>query len=272
MSNWSEKVVLITGGSAGFGLALAKAYAAAGSKVVLVGRNQDRLHDAAEQLRAAGHNASTIAADVTDQADVDRLFADVRAQFGRLDLLVNNAGRSHRGRAIDTSVDEFRELLELNFLATVRCTQAAMPLLIESQGHLVNIASLAGKTVSPHLGAYPASKFPVAAYSHQLRLEMKSDGVHVLLVCPGPIARDDAGSRYDDLAEDKDIPTAAAKPGGGVKLRGLDPARLARQVVRACQRRQSELIVPGKARFLLAISSLWPRLGDWVIGKMTSDQ
>jgi len=171
---------------------------------------------------------------------------------------------------IDTPVDEFRDLLELNFLALVHCTQLAVPHLLKTGGHVVNIGSLGAKAVSPYLGAYPASKFPVAAFSHQLRLELGPQGLHVLLVCPGPIALPEARARYEHLVQEKQLPAAAVKPGGGVHLKGIDPERLARRIVAACEKRQPEIVVPGRARLLLAVSALWPRLGDWIIRKMTS--
>ena len=127
--------------------------------------------------------------------------------------------------------------------------------------------SLAAKSASRYLGAYPASKFPLAAYAQQMRLEQGPLGLHTLLVCPGPIRRDDAGSRYDSKAGD--LPAAARQPGGGVKLKGIDPDWLARRILMACENRQAELVVPGRAKLLFAISQLWPALGDWIVTRMT---
>ncbi|MGE3777881.1 MAG: SDR family NAD(P)-dependent oxidoreductase, partial [Pirellulaceae bacterium] len=93
-------------------------------------------------------------------------------------------------------------------------------------------------------------------------------GTHVLLVCPGPIARDDQGMRYHDRTAG--LPASANRPGGGVKLRGLAPSRLAAAILAACERRQAELILPAKARLLFALMQCWPRLGDWLIRRATS--
>jgi uncharacterized protein len=199
--------------------------------------------------------------------DVERLAARVHSEWRRLDLLVNCAGRSSRGKIEETTPEQFQQLWDLNFLAAVRCTRALLPMLLESRGHVVQIGSLASKTASKYLGAYPASKFALAAYSQQLRLELHERGLHVLLVCPGPIAREDAGSRY--AAEAGNLPAEARQPGGGAKLKGLDPELLAQQVLRACERRQPELVLPWKARLLFAISALWPRWGDWITNRMT---
>jgi short-subunit dehydrogenase len=116
---------------------------------------------------------------------------------------------------------------------------------------------------APYLGAYPVSKFAVAAYTHQLRLELGPRGVHVLLVCPGPIARPDAGHRYADQAQD--LPAAASRPGGGVRIKGLDPDELARRLLRACETRRAELVIPAKARLLAALLQLWPSWADRII-------
>jgi short-subunit dehydrogenase len=186
---------------------------------------------------------------------------------GRLDLLANCAGKSARGEVAATSADDFRELLDLNFLSTVRCTRAALPHLLNSRGHVVQIGSLSAKTASRYLGAYPASKFPLAAYAQQLRLELGPQGLHCLLVCPGPIRREDAGSRYDAAAAE--LPPAARQPGGGVKLKGIDPDWLGRRILVVCERREPELVVPARAKLLFAIAQLWPRLGDWIVTRMT---
>ena len=199
MAYWSDKVVVVTGGSQGLGFEIAKAFAAAGSRLVLAALPDSPLENSADELRASGTEVVAVATDITQQPQVDSLAETALARFGRVDVLVNCAGRSARGAVLDTSPKMFQTLWELNFLAMVRCTRALGPALIESQGHIVNIGSLAAKSAARYLGAYPASKFPVAAYSHQLRLELRPQGVHVLLVCPGPLARADAGQRYDKI-------------------------------------------------------------------------
>jgi len=267
MTYWSGKSAIVTGGSAGLGKAIAAALLADGARVGIVGRDRQRLAAAAGELSPDDSAVATFAADLTQQSDVDRLFGEAPAELAGLDLLVNCAGRSMRGKLLETEPETFSELLDINLLAVVRCCRAAAPLLVESKGHVVNIGSLAAKTASPWLGAYPASKHALAGYTHQLRLELEPEGPHVLLVCPGPIARDDAGHRYQDQA--KDLPAGAERP-GGARLRSLDPAWLSKKVLRACEKRKAELIVPGKARLLFALSQLWPRWGDRVVRRKTS--
>jgi short-subunit dehydrogenase len=139
--------------------------------------------------------------------------------------------------------------------------------LLASGGHMVNIGSLAAKSASRFMGPYAASKFAVAAYSQQLRLELGERGLHVLLVCPGPIASSEP--RAHSAAELAALPESARRPGAGVKVRPIDPDLLAGRILRACERRDPELIVPGKARLLFALSQLSPRLGDWLVRRFT---
>jgi NAD(P)-dependent dehydrogenase (short-subunit alcohol dehydrogenase family) len=267
MSLWDNKVALITGGSKGLGLAIARAAVRAGMKVVITARDQEALAAAAGSISTSDRQCGWLQCDVTQQDQVDALIAEVMTMHGRLDLLVHCAGKSDRGEASAIAAEQFGELLDINFLSAVRITRAALPYLLNSRGHLVLMGSLAAKTAGRYLGAYPASKFPLAAYAQQLRLELGPRGMHVLLVCPGPIRRDDAGRRYDDKAAN--LPPEARLPGGGVKLKGVDPDWLARRILTGCERRQAELVVPVRARLLFVLSQLWPSLGDWIVGRMT---
>lgn len=264
---WKNKSAVVTGGSSGLGRAIAEALATAGARVAIIGLEEEAVRRTEIELARLATDCFGLTADITRQSDVDRCFAEITARFGRIDLLVNNAGRSMRGKILDTTPEQFRELLELNLIAMVRCTRAAADQLIAARGHLVNIGSLAAKSAARWVGAYPASKHAVAAYSQQLRLELGPAGLHVLLVCPGPIARSDA--RLYPLEGLEDVPERARRPGGGVKTSAIAPDRLAQLILRACQRRKPELVVPGRARLLFAVAQLWPRLGDWLVLRFT---
>ncbi|NUQ63251.1 MAG: SDR family NAD(P)-dependent oxidoreductase [Pirellulales bacterium] len=267
MSYWQDKAVLVTGGSSGLGRMIADSFAAAGAKIVIVGLEAGAVEAAAAELRQSGSETLGLQGDITRQEDVDRMFGASLERFGRLDVLVNNAGRSMRGKVLDTTPEQFRELMELNLIALVRCTRAAVPHLLKQRGHVVNIGSLAAKSAARWVGAYPATKHAVAAYSQQLRLELEPEGLHVLLVCPGPIARDNP--RLYPLEGLEDVPESARRPGAGVKVKAIRPEELGRAILRACERRQPELIVPAKARLLFALAQLSPRLGDWLVRRKT---
>jgi short-subunit dehydrogenase len=266
MTYWQKMTCLVTGASSGLGLAIARTLAGHGATVLMNARSTGPLQTAVETLEASGARAHALPGDVTVQADVDNILQRVNGEFDGIDFLCNCAGQSSRKAVLDTTPEDFQQAWDVNFLSIVRMTRAFAPQLIERRGHLVNIGSLSSKVATPFYGGYPASKFAVAAYSQQLRLELGEQGLHVLLVCPGPIARGDIRPRY---AMGANVPDAALKPGGGAKLKALDPTRLAEKILAACEARQSELVLPGKVRLLLALSSLSPKLGDWLLKKST---
>ena len=271
MSYWCDKRAVITGGSAGLGRVIAAALVERGARVALVARREAPLEEASQQLKSRGGDVLTVVADVTKPIDIERLSAAVHSAWGGADMLCHCAGRSMRGTVLSTSSDDFRELWETNFLSAVRCVQAFAKSLTENHGHVVLIGSLASKVAAGYLGAYPASKFPLAALAQQMRIENDERGLHTLLVCPGPITRVDEktlSARY--AGQGSDVPAAAHKPGGGAKVRHVDPHRLAEKILRACEQRKAELVVPWSPRLLFIAAQISPRFGDWLLRRTTS--
>lgn len=273
-TSWRGKVVLVTGGSAGLGKQLVKGWAEQGARVVAVARQRDLLLASVQPLWDQGLTVQALEADVTQEAAVTELFQTIRSTYGQLDVLVNCVGVSTRGWALDVTPEEYHRLFDINFLSVVRCTRAARELLEESRGQVINIGSLASKAAARYLGGYAPTKFALAAYSQQLRYEWRERGVNVLLVCPGPIARDDGGRRYAAATiagePSSALPASAQAPGGGVKLHGIDPQQLTQKILQAAEARRAELVIPGKARLLFALAQLWPQLADWILLRKTS--
>jgi uncharacterized protein len=265
-NSWSEKIVVVTGGSAGLGRVLAEEFLRLGSTVVVLARDRERLETMQQEMEQYTPRLIGIATDVTRQEEVDRAFAEIVRRFERLDVLANVAGKSARGSIEQTTAEEMAQLMDVNLMGSVRCTRAAIPLLRKSKGSLVFVGSLAGKMAAPYLGGYPAAKFALGGYAHQARLELAPE-IHVMLVSPGPIQRVDAGSRYNQTG--KDIPMASRKPGGGVRLHGLDPRTVARALIRGCERRVPEIVLPRKGRILAGIIQWFPAWGDWIIRRVT---
>jgi NAD(P)-dependent dehydrogenase (short-subunit alcohol dehydrogenase family) len=269
-SYWLNKVVLVTGGSSGLGRIIAETFYRNGAKLAIAALEKASVEQAAREI---GNDVLPICADITKQDDVERVFAEIANRWQRLDVLVNNAGRSMRGRVLETTPEQFQALFDLNVLATIRCTQCAVPLMLQTEtasgvrGHIVNIGSLAAKSAARYVGAYPVSKFAVAAFSQQLRLELSPEGIFTLLVCPGPIQRDN--ERLYPLEGLETIPESARRPGAGVKVGRINPNRLAHNILVSAEKRRPELVVPAKARILFALSQLFPSLGDWIVKKST---
>ncbi len=264
---WQEKIVLVTGGSSGFGREIAEGFLQAGATVIVAALEPEMLDSAVAEMRKTWHTVHGLAANVTREEDVLALRAYVDANFGRLDVLVNAAGRTDRGKVAECTAEHFQKVMELNFTALVRVTHAFLPLLLESRGHVINIGSLASKAASRWTGGYPASKHAVAAYSQQLRLELGTAGLKTLLVCPGPIQRD--AERLYPLEGLEDLPETARRPGAGVKVKRIPPEKLVAAILRAAELGRPELVMPWKARILFTLCQICPRLGDWLILRNT---
>jgi short-subunit dehydrogenase len=198
MATAQRPIVFITGASAGIGAAAACVFGAAGYDVVLAARRKDRLQavaDAAHQKHPAGRFVP-IACDVNDDESVQRAFELVRKEFGRLDVLVNNAGYGVYGSVEKTPISKFRENMETNYFGVIRCTQAALPLLraaAQSPGGksrrwgaaIVMVSSFVGRRAIPFLSSYCATKFALEGFSEALRIELVDERISVSVVNPG---------------------------------------------------------------------------------------
>lgn len=195
--DWQGRVALVTGASSGIGRAVARELVSRGVTVGLVARTARNLEALVGELGAA--NAQAFAVDVSDRSAVLGLPQRVRQRFGRLDLVVQSAGRNHRGAFAERSADELGGILDVNLVGPILLTHAALPLLGED-GVVVNIASLAGKVPVPDEAAYSASKSGLRAFARALdtELRLQGRGVRVLSVCPGPV---DTGFLGEDLAQ-----------------------------------------------------------------------
>ena len=270
-------VAIVTGGSAGLGFVIARKLLNVGYCVVIVGRDSDRLEDAMSRLDPEGVLCASGGAkrrlhcfpcDLTDAAAVERIVADTLQTFERLDVLVNCVGASDRGVIEALEIDRAEFLFRQNVITALLCSQKSLHALEATGGVIVNIGSLASKVGARYIGAYSMAKHALAGMTQQLRLEMKSRGVHVSLVSPGPIRREDEGERYQKSMDG--LPAQAARPGGGTRVKGLQPERVADAVLDAIQRRKPDVVLPRFLRLLIMLGHASPRLGDWLLLKFTS--
>lgn len=269
----TQPVALVTGGSAGLGLVIAAKLLGQGYQVTIVGRDVERLEKARDSLAKESQakdsqpSVFSLRCDLTSGQDVARMLDDVTERFGRLDALVNCVGTSDRGLIENLQPERLEQLLRQNVLTALLCCQASIPLLEQSGGTIVNIGSLASKVGARYIGGYAIAKHALAGMTQQLRLELKPRGIHVALVSPGPIRRADGGERY---RLEEGLPTQASAPGGGTRLQGLAPERVADAVVRCIESRKPDIVLPGYLRLLIATGHLFPRLGDWLLLRFTS--
>ncbi len=177
------KVVIITGASSGIGRALAVEYARRGASLSLAARRIDRLNLLKNEL--SGTDILAVQTDVTSETACKNLISSTIQYFGRIDILINNAGLSMRALFDDIELKSFKHIMDVNFYGTVYCTKYALPHLISSKGSLVGIISVAGHVALPARSAYSASKFAVRGFLDTIRLENLHTGLHVLVAAPG---------------------------------------------------------------------------------------
>jgi len=186
-----NKVVLITGASAGIGQATARRLAEAGAKVALAARSGDALHQLAEELKKAGHEAFSMTTDMRSADQVKRFVEEAFRRFGRVDILVNNAGQGMAASVENVSFQDFQSLIELNVFGPVRAMQAAIPLMRRSGGGVIaNVSSMVSKMHIPGLGAYAATKAALNLLSETARYELERDGIKVITVFPRTTSTD----------------------------------------------------------------------------------
>jgi NADP-dependent 3-hydroxy acid dehydrogenase YdfG len=187
--NLTNKVAIVTGASSGIGEATAIALAAEGTKVVAVARRSDRLDALAEKIRAQGGTLHPITANVADEAQIRDVVAKTQEQFGRIDSLINNAGVMLLGPIDGANTEDWRRMIDVNLLGLMYATHAVLPIMKSQQtGHIINVSSVAGRTISPFGAVYCATKFAVGAFSESLRQQVFKDNIRVTIVEPGLVA------------------------------------------------------------------------------------
>jgi NAD(P)-dependent dehydrogenase (short-subunit alcohol dehydrogenase family) len=190
-----KKVAVITGASSGIGSALALLLAREGASVVLAARRADRLRGLEATLRAEGHEALAHRCDVTRRGEAEELIARALSVYGRLDILVNNAGRGNFASVEDTTDEMIRTMFEVNVYSLWYTTRPALrQMRSQGSGHIINVASIAGKIGFPYNSAYVAAKHACVGFTQALRLELLETGIHASVVCPAGVLTDWAAS------------------------------------------------------------------------------
>ena len=181
----SGRVAAVTGASSGIGRAIARHLARAGVAVVLGARRAERLDEAVAEIREAGGRAESVVSDVTVEGDVNRLVEHARTAFGRLDIMVCNAGFGYYGTVEQTPADTMRRMMDVNFMGTFLATRAALPIFrAQGSGHLILISSIVGQRGIPQMSGYSATKAAQVGFAESLRSEFAGTGISVSVVYP----------------------------------------------------------------------------------------
>jgi short-subunit dehydrogenase len=250
------RVIAITGASAGIGKATALRLARDGAAVAICARRGDRLDAVAAEIAAAGGQALAMAADVTRAADMDAFVARTVERFGRLDVMLCNAGFGIAGAIDDIAPDRMQQLMDVNYMGTYHATRAALPLFRrQGSGHVIMVSSIVGKRGVPYMGAYSATKFAQVGLAECLRSELAGSNIHVSLVYP--------------VSTETEFFDVMSRETGSVVTRAMGPRQsvetVAEAIARGIDRPVPEIYPHFKSRALVVLNALAPGFTDRVV-------
>jgi short-subunit dehydrogenase len=247
-----DKVAIVTGASSGIGRETALALADQGAHVVLAARDVTRLQEVAKAIRALGRETLVVPTDVTHTEQVEQMAAQTLGRWGRIDVLIANAGLYVRRPVTELTLDDMKRSMDVNFYGAVSAVLAVLPsMLAQGSGHLVLVASMDGKKGIPPDAPYVAAKYAMNGFGDVLRQELHGTGVYATTVFPG---------RVDTpMIEHLRVPTISSK---------LPPQAVAHAIVKAIRSQSPEVIIPRSARALVYLNIVSPRLADWFVRKL----
>ena len=254
----NQPVVVITGASSGIGEALAFAYGRTGAAIAFCGRKADALQLTANALTGAGITNLPVVADVSLAADMQRLMDETVTRFGRIDILINNAGISMRSMFVDADPEVLRKLMDINYMGTVYATRYALPHILKTKGSIVGISSIAGYRGLPVRTGYSASKFAMNGFLEALRTELLHSGVHVLTACPGFTA---SNIRFAAIDGHGQVGGETVRDEAGM----MTADECAAHILKAVQHRKRELILTTQGKLTVFLNKWLPGLTDTLV-------
>jgi len=259
--DFNGKTVVVTGGSRGLGLVIARELADEGARIVLVARDGDALGRAEADLRQRQPfgEVLTVAADVRKRADAERAVAMAKERFGAVDVLINNAGIIQAGPVEHMKLSDYQDAMDTHFWGPLYMTMAALPhMRRQGSGRVVNISSIGGRIAVPHMLPYSASKFALTGLSDGLRVELARDNILVTTVCPGLMRTGSPVNALFKGQRPKEYAWFAISD--SLPLASIDARRAARQIVEACRRGDAELVITLQAKLAILARTAAPEL------------
>ena len=258
MSHFTDKVVVVTGGTDGIGKALVTSLMSQGAKVVTCGRNYDKLYQL--QTTYAGKSLLAVSADVSNESDCKKLIEQAVSMFGPVDVLINNAGISMRALFSETDLETIRRVMDINFWGPVYCTKYALPYLTKQKGTMVGISSVAGYRGLPGRSGYSASKFALQGWMEAIRTELMDTGVNVMWVCPGFTK-----SNIRNAALNKDTQPQGESPLDESSL--MSAEECASHILTAVEKRKRSLVLTSQGKETILLNRFLPALADKMVHK-----
>lgn len=250
LMTFQDQVALITGASSGIGQKIAIDLAARGATVVGCARSHPGLQATLSEVRRVSPASAIYLCDVSDAQQVRQMAEKVLSNFGKIDILINNAGVGTYGSFVESTADSIESVLRTNFFGAAYCIKEVLPSMMERRsGHIVNIASVAGKIGSPNMASYCASKFALIGLSESLYHELKPLGIHVSVINPGQVRTQ--------------MPLLLQQRDGGVRLPGfliLKTEAVSRAVIRSVEKQRFEVVVPPWLATICLLKAIFPNL------------
>lgn len=257
--SYRDKVGLITGGSRGLGLELARQVCQQGGRVAILARNPDELARAKADLASRGGDVLPIQCDLLEPAQIQSAVQQTIERFGKIDIVINNAGIIQIGPLEHMKREDFDRAMRIHFWAPFELVMQVVPHMRKNGGgRIVNISSIGGKIAVPHMAPYSASKFALTGFSDAIRAELARDNIYVTTVTPGMMRTGSQGQaklKGDHAAEFKWFEMSTKLP-----FASISAERAARKILAACRRGQPALIMPLPAYFIIAANALFPNL------------
>jgi NAD(P)-dependent dehydrogenase (short-subunit alcohol dehydrogenase family) len=259
------QVVLVTGGSRGLGLLLAREFALQGCQVIICARVQEELEQAQSQLRQWGAQVFTVACDISDQADVNRMIETIMQRYGRVDILVNNAGIIQVTPIQSASLNDFKQAMDTMFWGSLYPTLMLLPhMQARRQGRIVNITSVGGKVPVPHLLPYVAAKYAITGFSEGLTAELSGSGIQVTTIVPGLMRTGSYLNAFFKGLEQDEFRWFSV--GNHLPFFSIDAEVAARTIVEAVKRGETEYILTIPAKVLTRFYGLMPNIAIRLLG------
>jgi len=255
-----DKVVIITGGSSGIGKALAQEFGSKGSKIIITGRRLEPLQEVASLLKQSGIETMLIQADVSKEDDNKKMAEEVLKRYGKIDILINNAGVSMRALFNDVDLEVIKKVMDINFYGVLYATKYCLPSIIENKGSVIGISSIAGYRGLPGRAGYSASKFALQGFLEVLRTEMIPTGVHVLTASPGFTA---SNIRKESLTKNGSSQGESPRDEGKM----MTAEECAKHIYNATKKRKKILILTTLGIFTVWMNKLFPSLMDKIVFK-----
>ena len=254
------KVVIITGASSGIGRATAIEFARRGASVSISARRKNELDDLQKEITSAGGKCFSVVADVSSEEDCRKIISETVMEFGKLDVLVNNAGISMRAMFNELEIGVIQKLMAVNFWGTVFCTKQALPHLLKTKGSIVGVSSIAGFKGLPARTGYSASKFAMQGFLESVRIEHLHDGLHVLLICPGFTA-----SNIRNIALNSSGNQQGDSPLEEKKL--MSAEQVAFHLVNGVIRKKRTIILTTQGKLTVLLNKFFPAMMDRLVWK-----